>query len=1122
MNDADIEKIKEQRKKIAKLQQNRASDPMSSVWVAASAGTGKTKVLTDRVLRLLLNGVTPSRILCLTYTKAAAVEMNSRIFEWLGRWAVQDEKLLRDELEALVPSMSLEKSGEYIKRARILFAEVLDTPGGLKIQTIHSFCQDILKRFPLEAGVSPYFKVLDDRTAKDILKKIGKELLLKAGGNMEPELSEAVVYLTKHVKEFKFSELLLTLIGQRNKISQILEFHHSFEAFEHALLQKFGLKKTDTKNTILDQYRLQTDFEMLKKMADALAQSTSKDQKKAQALYEITEKRNFSDCFEIYQSVFLTSKGLMQATMAYSKAVAVFAEIETVMRAEAERLLALKNKLLCLDLFEATSAFMRIASEIIKGYDFYKKQNSCLDYEDLIMLSRKLLENPDTAAWVLYKLDGGIDHVLIDEAQDTSPDQWAIIRCLTDEFFSGQGQTEQKRTVFAVGDRKQSIYSFQGADPAEFEKMRLYFSQKDPDFQDVRLDVSFRSTAAVLDMVNSVFKQPEAQSGVILENDSAEHVAFKLGEGGKVEIWPLVEAETIADEGWYPPIERKIKPSASALLAQKIALHIKQMVENRTILPSKNRPVQYRDMMILVQRRNAFVEELVRECKNNGVKITGVDKLKLLNQIAVEDLLSLARFLLLPSDDLSLAEVLKSPIFGFSEDDLFQLCYGRENMTLFQRLKADEAYAYAADTLSALLTKVDYVRPYELFNFVLTKLEGRQKIISRLGQEALDALDEFINLTLLFEQENLPTLQNFMRWIYADEVEIKRELEQAKDDAVRLMTVHGSKGLQAPIVFLPDTARVPAFSKKATLMFDDELAYYPLSAGAYDQTCSEIHQKQKEKGFEEYRRLLYVALTRAEDVLYVCGCKSSKDIDPNSWYKLCEKVIKSAGKEICKDVFAYEVPQLLKIPDIKRPITAEPEMKECAWLDQPAAWEEPLSKPYLPSHLEDENPDLSDSPLSENKTGLQKGLLMHKLLQFLPAAESLENIQNTVKIYLDKNAWDLPLSVRTEIRDNLFKILQKPELKFIFSENSKAEVPVVGEAFGKIYSAQIDRLVIENDCVKIIDFKTNRYVPADVSAVPANYVRQLKVYQALIEKIYTGKTVETYILWTQNAFLMKI
>ncbi len=1107
---------------IACRQQGKAADPELSVWVEASAGTGKTKVLSDRVLRLLLNGVEPGKILCLTYTKAAAVEMNSRISARLARWAVMADSQLNDELKKLLNNLLDKKQYAAVAaRARTLFATLLDVPGGMKIQTIHSFCQEILKRFPLEAGISPYFSVMDDRMSAEALDSICNNLISQIEQNPKTETGQAIAYLTCNIREFKFPELLKTLADNRNKLTEMLSGYKNFTAFLQELSVRLDVGENETEATARAEFISSLDKTLIKKIAEVLSQGSSKkDKNKGATLFEFIQ----NDDYEKYREVFLTKEGKI-GELAHKKAIEIYPEIMDIMQHLAQDVQDFEDRLLRIRLYASTKATMVVAADLASAYNAYKQKNAQLDYEDLIVITRRLLESKGVADWVLFKLDGGISHVLIDEAQDTSPNQWAIVKAVTSEFFAGLGRENKKRTVFAVGDRKQSIYSFQGADPEEFDRMHQYFANNAANFSKVRLDVSFRSTKAVLETVNNLFSLPEAALGVVIDDERVEHIPYRLGEEGRVEIWPLTEGEEESEDVWYPPVERHIKISADVRLASQIARKIAQMVKSGEKLASHGRPLQYGDFMILVQRRNAFVEALVRECKKEGVAVTGIDKLKLLEQIAVEDLLSLGRFLLLPQDDLSLAEVLKSPLFGLNDDDLFKLCYDRGSASLWSRLNADKAYQKPAQVLSELLKKADYTRPFELYNEILSTFDGRRKFISRLGAEAEDALDEFINLTLRFEEEHIPNLQNFLAWITADDIEVKRELEQAENNAVRIMTVHGSKGLQAPVVILPDTVRTANVKRSAGLLWDKtDMAYYPLSAGDYDKICTELYEREKDKAFDEYRRLLYVALTRAEDRLYICGYKKGKNAaDKRSWYELCHRTMEQYGQSQPDGVFSYTCPQENEIEARKPEQLPEKETATESWLWQPAAEESPLSKPYTPSHPDDEELDLpAASPLIDNGLYYRRGLLMHRLLQFLPPATDITEKSSLIEMFLQKNAADMPQAFRKKIKDEVLQVFANDKFKFIFGKDSQAEVPIMGEVNGRIISAQIDRLVVAENKIIIVDFKTNCPPVETEEKVPAVYKKQLAIYKQLIEKIYPRRPVETFILWTNSANLMRI
>lgn len=1122
-----LEQEKQNRYALATTQQRQAADPDVSVWVEASAGTGKTKVLSDRVLRLLLKGVAPAKILCLTYTKAAAVNMSSRIADKLAQWAVADDKKLSAELEKLLGAAELgkHKAADLAAQARRLFAVLLDTPGGMKIQTIHSFCQEVLKRFPLEAKISPYFEVMDDRTAAEAMDDIKRRLLLKLETEPDSRTAQALAFVTTQVSEFTFPKLMNSLTENRNKILQVLGRCGSVDSLIENIAGRLGVTEQETPASVVAAFFDAVSLSRLQNLAEAMQSGSDTDCEKALALAAAYEQKDYP----AYRDFFITGKNEVRKNFATKGVIQKCPDGGIWASCEAQRCLELDNKLAALNVFASTKAVLYLADELLQGYQEYKRLHSKTDYEDLILYTRKLLENPQVADWVLYKLDGGIDNVLIDEAQDTSPDQWAIVRAITNEFFYGSGVKNKNCTVFVVGDRKQSIYSFQGADPKEFEKMRQYFLDKKNegiDFREVNLDVSFRSTAAVLDTVNCIFGENLPKQGVAAEDRQVMHVPSRIGEAGRVEIWPLLEAEPgESPNAWMTSVERKLPETAGAKLAKQIACAIQRKVKGCEFLKSQGRPLQYRDFMILVQKRNALVDEIVRACKKAGVAIAGVDKIKLSEQIAVQDLLSLGRFMLLPTDDLSLAEVLKSPLFGLDDDDLFALCYRRGSRSLFASLDAQEKYRPFYRQLQEWLNLTDYVRPFEFYSHILNTCGGRRKFVARLGFEAEDGLDEFLNLCLDFEQSHVPAMQLFIDWMEKDEVEIKRELEQSNVDAVRIMTVHGSKGLQAPYVIMPDTSAMKNVNNEMGLLVEDDALFYPLCAADYEDNCRQHKEKEKSRRKEEYHRLLYVALTRAEECLCLCGYKSARGGgSEESWYAMCKSAFAKIAVEDHNGTLSYELAQELDVkPQVKK-AKADTETSRPEWLFRAAAAEGKLAKPLAPSHMdEDEEGEAALSPLAENTAvnSYRRGELMHKLLQYLPDTAE-EDREKRIWTFLDKNAADMPEREKGKICNELLPLLKNEEFAAIFGRQSKAEVPLMGCVGGQIISGQIDRLAVLEDKVMIVDFKTNRPAAQKIEDVPAAYLKQLDAYGQLAAQIYPHKKICKYILWTNTARLMKL
>ncbi len=1114
----NLQKQKENRIALASAQQRIASDPKYSVWVEASAGTGKTKVLSDRVLRLLLDGVKPNRILCLTYTKAAAVEMNNRIADRLSKWAVISDDELIAEIEKLLGKKTDKKASEkLLAKGRCLFAELLDAPGGIKIQTLHSFCQDILKRFPLEAKISPYFEVMDDRSAKEAIDVIKKEIL---NDDLNENVAEALNFFTQNLSEYSFPDVMAMITDNRNLLVEKLKKQTTFDELLVKTAGYLGIDVSDTKETIKKEFWKNAELQDLKLIIDALNSGTATTVKKAYDLGRAIENSDFEKC----ERIFLKKDGEPVGSLLVTKSRDLYpnADVAVVRITKLVKDTVAKQK--ALDLFCSTKAVLIIAEELIRRYEKYKEDCSKADYNDLIVLTKNLLESPKVSEWILYKLDGGIDNILIDEAQDTSKEQWAIVKALTKEFFSGEGLHEKQPTVFVVGDRKQSIYSFQGASPQEFENMHDYFADKAANFKDVSMEVSFRSTAAVLDVVNKVFSKDDAKKGVVKEGQNITHVPSRIGDGGRVELWELTEPDEDDESNnvWRPPVEKITTMSSSVKLAKKIAENIKRKVETRELLKSKNRPLKYSDFLILVQRRNGFVEELVRECKNLGVNIGGIDKINVLEQIAVQDLIALAKFVLLPDDDLNLACLLKSPIIGLDDNHLLDICLDRNELSVWQSMKIKNAYKKETDLLEQFVDKAKNLRPYEFFALALNKMQKRKNFVARLGVECEDAIDEFMNLTLAFEREHIPTLQTFVKWMEEGDVEIKREQEQKDNDAVRVMTVHGSKGLQAPVVILPDTIRMKTASKAGRLLEDDDFILYPLNKDYYEKNCERILEKEKQDSLEEYNRLLYVALTRAEECLCICGYKGKNNPNEKSWYCLCKDAFSEMAKRGELDCLVYDVEQEIEPESENFDDKTEKNTILPNWIYKYPEFETELMKPLRPSH-QDEAMDAVMSPLKscDNNRLFERGKIIHKLLQFLPMTEKIKRT-DLAKDFLEKHAKNFDETERHKILNEVIGLLNDDRFVSLFGEDSVAEVALMGQVGDRIVCGQVDRLVVDEDKVMIVDYKTNRPPAKKIEDAPSAYVKQMKAYKMVVEKIYENRKVETYILWTNTATMMQI
>ncbi|VAV89153.1 FIG061771: ATP-dependent nuclease subunit A [hydrothermal vent metagenome] len=1123
------------------LEQNQASDPAASVWVAASAGTGKTFVLTNRVLRLLLKEVPPEHILCLTFTKAAAAEMANRVNGRLGKWVACDRQLLCAELKSLTGHMPTEDEQDH---ARKLFARVLEVPGGLKIQTIHAFCQSLLGRFPLEAGIAPHFQVMDERTTLEHLSRARDGVLTEALPEINPALAHALSHISHKVTENTFADLIRELIGQRSGLERMMRRFGTVDRAVQAMENMLGLPAADDRDSILQAACMAENFDGagLRQAVEALLTGSAPNQKVAAVMARwLSEPESRGADFQNYQNLFLTKDGGIRKHLMNKSVAEAHPAAFAAMTAEAERLCRLEEKLKLLTLRDNSRALLTMGAAMMAAFRDSKARHGVMDYDDLILNVTALIGRASIADWILYKLDGGIDHILIDEAQDTNPEQWQVVKTLANEFFVGEGQRQGPRTIFAVGDVKQSIYSFQRADPKEFVDGRHLFQKKATDaghdFHNVSLALSFRSTAAVLSAVDRVFEPPLHRMAISFSEDIILHRPSRSGQAGLVEVWPVEKAaETPPDEDWAPPIIQQPAHTPEMALAKNIADRIAGWIRDQEMLPARGRPIRAGDIMILVRRRTKFDDYMIRALKARNIPVAGQDKMLLSDQIAVMDLVAVGNFVLLPEDDLTLAVVLKSPLVGFSEQQLYDLAYGRRG-SLWSALRDRRAeFAEAHDFLMACLNYADTAPPFEFYSHLLTGLGGREKLLARLGAEANDPIDEFLQLAMGYEVNNISALQGFLSWLDRGDVNIKRDMEQGQDQ-VRIMTVHGAKGLQAPVVILPDTCQVP--KKGAALLWaGDKEQAGPLLfwAGGKQFELGPLEAARAEINLirdREYLRLLYVAMTRAEDRLYITGWEGKQARSETCWYDLIIAALAEMPDVVVgdEDKDGYLM-RLTCVGDkmISEAITGDertgaekplPEWARAAPMAEPAP-----SRPLSPSRpVEDEpaviSPLKAVSQRGKDHQRYHRGRLIHRLLEILPDMAAGEREQ-AARHFLSQKAHDLvPTDIDRIIRQ-ITEILTAPDFAEVFSPHSRAEVSIVGLAGAHPVSGQVDRLVVRDHDILIIDYKTNRPPPKNAQDVPSLYLRQMAAYRAVLTDIYPDKAIRCLLLWTDVARLMEL
>ncbi len=1132
--------------------QARAADPESSIWVAASAGTGKTKVLTDRVLSLMLAGTPPERLLCLTFTKAAAAEMATRIASRLSEWTTLGEAALGAALTGL---LGRAPDGDETALARQLFARVLDAEGGLKIQTIHAFCQSLLGRFPLESRVAPHFQVLDERSAAELLAAAREAVLARSAVEPGGGIAEAMERLAGLLDETRFTEVLAELTRERGRFARQVE-RLGLAGLVAAVNARLGISREETPEGVLAEATADSALDLmgLQLVVTALEAGSPAERTKAATLkiWLALPEPARAEAFDDYAALFLTKDGELRQRLLTKGAQAAVPGAEAIMAAEGGRLQAVllrRNKVVT---SRATQALATLGAAVLEGYEHHKAWGAFLDYDDLILKTRDLLQTQGMAGWVLFKLDGGLDHVLIDEAQDTNPEQWQIVEALTREFFAGEGAREGPRTVFAVGDAKQSIFGFQRAEPEEFLRLRAVMAERTTasgqGWDDVDLDVSFRSTETVLAAVDAVFAGAAARDGVLPDDQPLHHEASRCGQAGRVELWPpapLVESD--AEAPWSAPLERRGTTPPRLRLARLIASRIHYWTldpegaeDPESQLSSKARRLQPEDFLILVRRRNEFVEEVVRELKLLGVPVAGVDRMVLTDQLAVMDLIVLGRFLLMPEDDLTLATVLKGPFVGFDEEQLFELAYDRPG-ALWQSLRDRRGETLhvrmAWDLLSELLAQADTLPPYELYADLLGPRRGRESLLARLGREAADPIEEFLGLALAYEREHPPSLEGFLHWLGAGRQEVKRDLEHG-GRAVRVMTVHGAKGLQAPVVFLPDTLQLPQSSDSLFWLDDEEgLLLWPPRRAWDDEVAEAARARQREAQLQEYRRLLYVAMTRAEDQLYVCGWSGRQEPPEGCWYDLVRQGLAAQAEAVDFD-FTGAAAEGWTGPGLRIATaqTAEPESAVAGppplppgslpdWAGRPPDPERLPPQPLAPSRPSLPEPPLRSPLGAENGAALRRGRLVHRLLELLPELPADARAAAGARLLALPQQGLVPEELE-DILSTTLDLLEHPDFVRFLGPGSRAEVPLAGVIEGRdgpqVIAGQVDRLRVEADTVAVVDYKSNRRPPDDPAGVPDIYLRQMAAYRSLLAEIYPGRRIDCFLLWTEGPRLMQL
>jgi len=1124
--------------------QGLAATPDKSVFVSANAGSGKTRVLVERVSRILLTGTNPDKIMCLTYTKAAASEMQTRLFQSLGAWSIMSEDELSDELnrlESKTGAHSQPRSKDDLNRARSLFARALETPGGLKVQTIHAFCERLLKRFPLEAGIAPGTDAIDERDASTLQKQVWTKIETEAVNNPDGELAADIALLAAHKSDQDMDQVYSWAMGNAYKVD-------AWQAAggTHELAELFEIDPACSTETIMRDAWQAAPISQLRAAVATMMNGGKTDQTKAGYIISALDAETPEQAFAHYVQMFFTKAGTPNVSMVTGKAgnvaLSIFGDKKSGYGVEALRMVAANTKLKSARVLRLTTAVYNIAIMAVAKYRTLKNQRRVMDFDDQIYLARRLLMNAEAREWVRFKLDEGVDHILVDEAQDTSRTQWDIVGALSDEFFQ-TGAGTKTRTIFAVGDEKQSIYGFQGAEPELFLGKVQNLTLKQPNTPDVKMSMSFRSTKQVLALVDQIYYENKG----ILEtfdahnmpagSDKGHHDAHR-DDDGIIEFWPASQKpeDSELETSWAPvPVDKLDARSSREKLAYEIAAQIKDWLDSGEPIYDRDskatRPMRPSDILVLVQKRTAFFDAVIRNLKSAGVAVAGADRLKLTDSIAVQDMLSLAKFVLLPADDLSLAEVLKSPLFGWDDEKLFDVAYGRKDS-----LWAALPDSMERQTLSRIKSMASKFAPYEFFARTLTLVpqDGGasllQKIYARLGLEAADVLDVFLSRALAHQRRGAPSLQRFINDIEASESTIKREMDAGQNE-VRVMTVHGAKGLEAPVVILPDTTQAVSVSRETFFKTGDGFVMR-VSASEAPEQLTALEDAKKAAAEREALRLLYVALTRAESRLLVCGFESNGKVADTSWHRRVQTALESMdGVNTIDTPFGDGLQYGMKALAAEMATdTAAIKVVLPSWVRTTAAPPPPSVQFLSPSQLV--KPQDADSAAQPARSPLRqiddtfrftRGNLIHKLLEILPLLPT-DKRPSAALTYLQKQGLDT--AAAQALSDEVFAVIDNPDFAHVFAPGTQAEVNLAGGAAelpsNIRLSGQIDRLCVTGDTVWIVDYKSNRPPPTEEADVAPLYVRQMAAYRALARELYPDKVVHTALLWTDGPHMMAL
>jgi ATP-dependent helicase/nuclease subunit A len=1116
--------------------QRQASDPTAHAALSASAGTGKTQVLTARVLRLLLGGVDPAAILCLTFTKAGAAEMANRIGERLAAWVRMDDVGLRHDLFAL----GEDNDPLALQRARRLFARVLETPGGLRIQTIHGFAQTLLASFPAEAGINPGFAPIEGRAEAELIRRTLATLLADAEASGKEALIADVQALSLRLGEGGAEDYLKTCARAEEAIGSLGD-PASFEAALLALIGISGSAEAGIAALLTDAEIDVPTIEQLIEVNREWGTKTAQTIVANLAQFLAASPAERGGLLDTIGKGLVTTKD--EPCKATSGQVKILSDYAELLSEFAHWLVTIRRLRRAAALAAVQAAGLRAGQAFARAYRAAKRTAGVADFDDLIVWTRRLLGIDGMGEWVRFKLDQRTDHILVDEAQDTNADQWAIVDSIAEEYFSGQSETDARwRTLFMVGDFKQAIFGFQGTDPRQFEEFRRSVAERaalageaalDSDawareFRDLSIDASFRSSPAVLEVVDALIDEV-GHTAMGLPQRPNPHGAAHGDRPGEVLWWPPFEPPELDDDDGDPGEEGWVAEPVR-LYADALARQVRTWLDEAAPMASTERPLCAGDILILVRSRSELASLLVARLYAHNVPVAGIDRLHLSKPLAVKDLLAAIAFAVQPNDDLNLGGLLVSPIIGLVQDALFDLAHTRKG-SLWSALQArrdDPAFSAAHATLADLLQRADFVTPARFLEALLSgPTDARRKLLERLGEAARDPIEELVASALEFEQQEGASLDRFLAWFSRGDVEVKRDPASA-GNAVRVMTVHGAKGLEAPLVILADATHDPARVGRHPQSIDLPIAGHDVPllrprANELVQPYAALDEARKAADLEEHWRLLYVGLTRAAERLVITGVKGRGEVAANSWHSRTATALTALGAQpIITGAWRGGLRWQGSVPTGTRRLRAgrrhlaPPTLP--AWVREQAPAEERPPRPLAPSSIVADTEALAP-PSPEQRAAATRGSLLHALFERLPAVAAPDRRPMALR-WLER-AGETDPARRDEIATAALAVIDDDRFADLFTPDALAEAPIAATLpDGRVIAGTVDRLCIGDSLVRVIDFKTGRAVPSGPANVPPAHIAQMSAYVAALEVIFPGRRVEAALLYTAGPKLV--